>query len=205
MKNLFFLVPMLLLSFFVYSQSQSDKDDKNLKFGFNLGVNYSNLQSKETLPVNAKIDNGLGFSVGIIMDYKFNDHFSFSPKSEIAFNNSNVEFEQSDNSIHKYEIFPASLNLMTHFVYKIGKCKTVPYILVGPNVKIPISKKPDSSLEFYTKSDFAIDFGIGISKKAKYFTWSPELRYSWGFSDVNLNPALKSLNFHNISLIVNFI
>ena len=204
MKNAVLLTSMLLCSIIVFSQTENSKDDSKFRFGFNLGTNYSNLQSKETLPNNAKISNGIGFSLGVFMDYSISENFLFSPKSELSFYNSSVEFTNSDNSNYTYEIFPISLNLMTHFVYKIGNSKVIPYFFAGPNLKIPISKRPDSSSEFYTNSDFAIDFGIGLENKTKYFIFAPELKYSFGLLNINQNPTLQTLNFHNISLILNF-
>jgi len=204
MKNAVLLTSMLLWSVIVFSQTESDKDDSKFRFGFNLGTNYSNLQSKETLPNNAKISDGIGFSLGVFMDYSITENFIFSPKSELSFYNSSVEFVNSDNSNYTYEILPISLNFMTHFVYKIGNRKAIPYFFAGPNLKIPISKKPDSSSEFYTNSDFAIDFGIGLENRTKYFIFAPELKYSFGLLNINQNPTLQTLNFHNISLILNF-
>ncbi|NOX47523.1 MAG: PorT family protein [Chlorobi bacterium] len=202
MKNAVLLTSMLLWSVIVFSQTESDKDYSKFRFGFNLGANYSNLKSKETLPNNAKISNGVGFSLGVFMDYSITENFIFSPKSELSFYNSSVEFSNNDNST--YEIFPISLNFMTHFVYKIGNSKVVPYFFAGPNLKMPISKKPESSSEFYTNSDFAIDFGIGLENRTKYFIFAPELKYSFGLLNINQNPTLQTLNFHNISLILNF-
>ena len=169
MKTAVLLTSMLLCSIIVFSQTENIKNDAKYRFGFNLGTNYSNLQSKETLPSNAKISNGIGFSLGVFMDYSISENFIFSPKSELSFYNSSVEFVNSDNSNYTYEIFPISLNLMTHFAYKIGTGKAIPYFFTGPNFKIPISKRPDSSSEFYTNSDFAIDFGIRLENKVFYF------------------------------------
>ena len=204
MKNAVLLTLMLLCSIIVFSQTENSKDDSKFRFGFNLGTNYSNLQSKETLPNNAEISNGIGFSLGVFMDYTISKNFLFSPKSELSFYNSSVEFVNSDNSNYTYEIFPISLNFMTHFVYRFGNSKVVPYFFAGPNLKIPISKKPESSSEFYTNSDFAIDFGIGLENRTKYFIFAPELKYSFGLLNINQNPTLQTLNFHNISLILNF-
>jgi len=204
MKNAVLLTSMLLCSIIVFSQTENIKNDARYRFGFNLGANYSNLQSKETLPSNVKISNGIGFSLGVFMYYSISENFIFSPKSELSFYNSSVEFVNSDNSNYTYEIFPISFNLMTHFAYKIGTGKAIPYFFTGPNFKIPISKRPDSSSDFYTNSDFAIDFGIRLENKTKYFIFAPELKYSIGLLNVNQNPTLQALNFHNVSLVLNF-
>lgn len=204
MKNILLLTIVLLFSLSVFSQTENNNDERKLRFGFNFGTNYSNLQSEQPLPNNAKISKGIGFSVGLLMDYLITKDFIFSPKTELSFYNSSVEFTYPDNSNYTYKIFPISLNFMTHFIYKIGNSKVVPYIIVGPNFKIPISKKPTISSEFYTNSDFAIDFGIGFENKIKAFIIAPEVKYSWGLLNINGNPSLQTLNFHNVSLVLNF-
>ena len=201
MKNVVLLTVMLLLSIIGFSQTENSIT-KKVKFGFNIGANYSNLQSKKILPSNAKISNGVGFKIGVFYDYHLSNNFLISPKSELSFNNSNVIFSNTDNSETTYDIFPTSLDIMTHLVYKIGDSKMIPYFLIGPNLKCPISKKSDSTSDFKTNPDFAIDFGIGFENKTKHFIFAPELRYSLGLLNVNENPALQILNYHNISLVL---
>lgn len=200
MKKVVVFVSMLCLSFIGFSQSES-KPDRKTSFGFNLGTNYSNLSTKETLPGYASISNGVGASLGIFMDYSISRQILFSPKIELAYNNGSVEFSDEND---KYKIFPISLDIMAHMKYKVGGVKIIPYILAGPNFKLPLFNKPKNSSDFDTNPDFAIDFGVGFEKKNQYFILAPELRYSIGLLNVNQNPVLKSLNFNKISLILNF-
>jgi hypothetical protein len=204
MKKAVLLTTMLLFSIILFAQSESSKDDRKLRFGFNMGTNYSNLQSPETLPNNAEISNGVGLSLGVLMDYSISENILFSPKTELSFNNSHVGFANNDNSRHSYEIFPISLDLRTHFAYKFGNSKVVPYFFAGPNLKIPISKKPVSGSAFYTNSNFAIDFGIGLENRLKSFVFAPELKYSYGLVNINQHPTLRTLSFHSLSLNLNF-
>lgn len=201
MKNVVLLTSMLCLSFIGFAQSESSKPDRKISFGFNLGTNYSNLYAKETLPDYASISNGVGASLGVFMDYSISKHLLFSPKIELAYNNCSVE---SDDETEDYNIFPISLDIMAHMKYKIGDGKLTPYILAGPNLKLPLFNKPKNSSDFETDPDFAIDFGIGFEKLNQYFILAPELRYSIGLLNVNQNPFLQSLNFNKISLILNF-
>ena len=55
MKNVVFLALMLFASLIAYSQTENFNSDFVVRFGFNLGLNYSNLLSKEKLPENSKI------------------------------------------------------------------------------------------------------------------------------------------------------
>ncbi len=200
MKRVVFAVAMFLIAFAGYSQTEDADLDKKLRFGFFLGENCSNLQTIDELPVNTKISNGLGFSLGVLMDYSISDNLIFSHKAGLSFNHSKViSEEQSD-----YKVLPISLDIMTHMVYRFGEKSFRPYLLFGPNFKYPLSEKPKSSTEFSSSPDLAIDFGIGVEKHLKYFVISPELRYSLGLLDINENPTIKSLNFHNVTLAFNF-
>jgi hypothetical protein len=204
MKKVVFVVGLLLSSFAVFSQSDPNTIEKRLKYGFNLGINQSNVLNNGELPSNASLSNNLGFRIGILANYKIAKILSISPKAELSSNNSKIVFINSDGSHTEYEVMPTSLDFMTHFIFKKNNEKLSPYFFFGPNIKIPISKKTDNITSFRTNSDFAIDFGIGIDKELTKFNFSPELRYSFGLLNVNQNPSIQSLKFHNISLIFNF-
>lgn len=204
MKKVVLSVVLSIYSIVGFSQSENNDVDSKIRFGFNLGGNYSILQSKESLPSGTEIYNGVGFKIGLFMDYSLSKNLLLSPKTELSFNNSGVETVNNDNSIPTYQVFPISLDIMTHFVYKIGDGKVTPYLLAGPNFRLPLKNKSKSSTEFKNKPDFAIDFGIGLENSLKYFIFAPEIRYSLGLLNVNENPTFQTLNYHNISLIFNF-
>ena len=207
MKKLFVTIPVTLYTFFLFSQSAINDTDKKVHFGFNVGTNYSLLHSKESLPNNTEIYNGIGLKLGLLMDYTISSRFIFSPKTELSFNRSGVESTYLDNTVWTYKVFPISLDIMTHFVYKLSENKTVPYLLFGPNLRLPVKNTFDSSgstTEFRNRPDFALDFGIGLENRLKHFVFAPELRYSLGLLDLNQNPSLRSLHYHNISLVLNF-
>lgn len=204
MKPIVLLILILLSSFIAVSQTDNKIDDSKFKFGFNFGLSHANLVSKETLPEDSEIFNSIGGGLGILMDYSISDKFILSPKLGLEFNNSKVKFDYIDNPEYTYQVFPVTFNIMTHFAYKIGNGRFKPYIFTGPNLKLPISKKPNSTSKFYTGADFAVDIGIGIENKIKNIFFSPEIKYSYGLLNINMNPVLQNLHFHNISLLFNF-
>ena len=164
MKKVILVAGLFISYLTVFSQSESNANEKRMKYGLNIGINYSNLLDNEMLPSNASISNDLGFRLGILADYRIFKFLSVSPKAELSFNNSKVNFTQIDGSETEYEIMPVSLNFMTHFIFKKNNEKLIPYFFFGPNVKVPISEKSNNSMTFGTNSDFAIDFGIGVDK-----------------------------------------
>lgn len=205
MEKVVLAIALLFCSSTVFSQSSDSIDDKRLKYGVNLGLNYSNLLDDDKLPDNASLSNNFGFRLGVLVDYSVSELFYISPKAELSFNNSKVDLNRADGSQIDYEVMPVNLEFMTHFIFKDNKEKLSPYFYVGPNVRLPLSIEDNNSTEFPTGNDFAIDFGIGVDKSLKHFNFAPELRYSFGLLDVNQHPELQTLYFHNISLVFNFL
>jgi len=204
MKKLVLTTAIAFCTIVVFAQSENKASTRKSGFGVNLGTNYSFLQSKETLPGNSKMYNGIGAKIGLFFDYPISTRLLFSPKTELAFNRSGIETTLNDNSISTYKIFPISLDIMTHFVYRIGDGKAFPYLLAGPNFRIPLQSKPTSSTDFKNKTDFAIDFGIGFESSVKRFVFAPEIRFSYGLLNINENPVFQTLRYNNLSLILNF-
>jgi hypothetical protein len=204
MEKLILVVMLILCSFVGNSKSNQEQVDKKLVYGFSLGANYMQLKPFDAMPDNAEINTGFGFKTGILIDYAFAKHFAFSPKVELSFNSTNVDQTYSGNLHKEYQVLPIGLELMPHFVYKIGSGKSIPYVLFGPNLKIPLNKVDDPSDGYSTKVDCALDFGFGLDNKLMFFNIAPEIRYSLGLFNVNGNPTLPPFKSNSISLVLIF-
>ncbi|MDE1052266.1 hypothetical protein, partial [Escherichia coli] len=88
--------------------------------------------------------------------------------------------------------------------YKISRRKAEPYLLIGPNLNIPLQRSPELNTAFQSGYNFSIDLGIGLENTFKHFIFAPELKYSYGLTNVNQNPSLKSVYFHSVGLTLNF-
>ncbi len=204
MKKYIIIVVITTFACPLFAQTPTNDTEKKIKLGFNFGINHSLLQSKEAFPKNSVIYNGFGTRLGLIMDCIISKKLLFSPKIEMAFNESGVNITNSDNTITTQKNFQNSLEIMSHLVYKIGQGKAIPYLMLGPNFRTPVDKETSSSTNFQNKSDLAIDFGIGLENKLKHFTCAPELRYSLGLLNISQNPAIPHLNYHSLSMVLNF-
>ena len=203
MKKVILVLGFVAGSLNLFAQSESATADKRLKLGFNVGTNYSNVYTQEDLPANADLSNNIGLRLGILADYKLLNFLSVAPKVEMSFNNGRVQF--SDPAQNEYKIMPIGVDFITHFIFKKENERLSPYLLIGPNFRLPITKKIDNPTVYPTSHDFAIDVGIGLEKPFTHFSISPEVRYSYGLLDVNQHPGIQSLRFHNISLVLNFV
>jgi len=175
------------------------------QYGFSFGINYPNLLYNNNLPGNATINNKVGASLGISGNYRISNLIVLAPKTEISFNRTRIDFKNLDGTNQKYEVAPISLNAMLHARFNVNSAVGSTYFLVGPQVRVPLSNNSNSTTAFGTKSDFAIDLGIGWNKPFNNINFLPELRYSAGLLNINKNPAIKSLKLHTISLIFNFL
>lgn len=190
--------------------SQTETTNKKLTFGFNMGTSYSNIRAKKTNDViNMKISNGAGFNLGIILNYKMTPKLSFAPKAELTFNDNKVLLSRNNGDNETYQINPSTIDLCSHFTYVLSDTKLKPYIILGPSFKTPLitqktSLDKETPLPTNKSSNLTIDIGLGINKKLTYFDIAPEIRYSYGLVNLSGIQGLKNLNYHTISLIVNF-
>jgi hypothetical protein len=188
------LVALAIAQTFNFS-AQENSDPKKLAFGFNFGLNYSQLYNGKATD-ELGLHNNAGFRLGVISSYRLNDKYSLLPKAELSFNNGTVT-----KDLTRYTIYKSSLDAMVHFKYSFGSRKNKLYLFAGPVFRIPLN---DQSADFQTKASLALDCGFGMDFVTKNFKISPELRISGGLMDVRANPTGNQLRFSNFALIINF-
>jgi hypothetical protein len=190
----------LILSAAVNCQTPNPPQPK-LKYGFNIAPNISNISTDASLSNTTTVFNTLNFRLGFRADYAFNKSVSISPEIDWSFNEGGFRF--SDTSQQDYILMPMSFDIMTHVIFKKQLKKIAPYFMVGPNVRLPVLRK-SLKYPYTTKSDVALNLGLGLEKKFMYFTFSPELRYSIGMMNVSSHPLVPSAKYGNASLVLNF-
>lgn len=202
MRKIGISIVFSILTTIITAQSSPEVLENKFRFGSYLGMNYSFLQTNELLNSNSKIYNGIGYKFGFSADYFIAKNVIISPKTEIAFNKIGAITRNSENTITN-EILPVTLNLISHFVYRFNSKPFSPYVLVGPNLNLPI-KQPKLQTDYKTIANFALDFGIGFERKIGQFTLAPEIRYSFGMNDVIKLLHNKTTQFHSVSIVFNF-
>ena len=128
MKKVIFVIGLFVSSSSLFSQSENTLNEKQIKYGFNLGINHSNLINNATLPSNATLSNNLGFRLGILADYKIYKSLSISPKAEMSFNNGKINFINIDgfdfNLIGNADRVDFEGDLLRIIDYKTGKVES---------------------------------------------------------------------------------
>ncbi|MFT7590695.1 MAG: hypothetical protein ACI9UJ_000606 [bacterium] len=186
---------------FAQTVSEETTESRNLKFGFNIAPNISNIRTGANLPDGVTTFNTVNYRLGFRADYSLNKIVSISPEINWSFNEGGFSF--SDSSKVDYMVMPMSIDFMTHLIFKKQRNKLSPYFMLGPNIRLPIFKK-SNSLPYTTKTDVAVNFGIGLEMQFEYFSFSPELRYGLGLLNISTHPLIPSTKMHNVSLALNF-
>ncbi len=175
MKKTVMVLAILSFGGQLAAQLKESLDSKRLLIGFNIGCNYSNILT----PGDhfSRTRNGAGFRLGIVASEEISDKLTLSPKAELSFNDGHIEYASST-----YEVYPVNVDLMLHINHRLKSTKFSPYILAGPNVRVPIRNRGyyANPITYGNNPDVAIDIGIGHEKLLKYCCFAPEFRYSIG-------------------------
>lgn len=119
--------------------------------GFTLAASKSNYQ-----------EGPLGFTVGIVSDIRFTPSLFLRPQCLVSLLSYRYGNEET--------VLQAPLHLLLKHYIKSGKIS--PIISLGPCMNWSLSQES-------TKMRTGGDAGIGFEKKLKYFTISPEFRFSY--------------------------
>ena len=201
---------LFIISFFVFlfsislhAQDVNTSPSSKWKFGFDAGINYVLAITDDSFNQHQFVQrNGEAVHVGIVSKYAATDHISISPKVELSFHETTIEFFEGAN--YNYQIMPISMDLMVHFDYYFKTGSVSPFIYVGPNLKISLTPEPKNPTQFKTGNDFAIDLGIGMSLEKFGVSIVPNFRYSIGLLNVNEYPAVANINLRYIYFGINF-
>ena len=188
----------------ICSIAQESKSEKISKYGFYVGLDQHRLIANGREKGQSLESNGIGISIGIIGEHKLTSNFLISPKMEVSFLQNNFFVFYNNDMPNRYDISPFYTTIKSDFIYKFNGSNTRYYFLLGPSYSFAVNKeiKPD---EFPSGNTFSISAGIGIDKKLSFFDIAPELRYSYGLSNMDTNPAFNGdLNWNRISLVVYF-
>ena len=183
-----------------FTFGQTEESSKKMTYGFMLGTNYSNTIIDGDLPYGTTSSGGYGFELGITGDLSLGKGFFWSPSTRLTFNNATITFDNNDHTQTDYELMKLALNIDAPFSLQIGQGAWKPLLLAGPTVSIPLDQNDLPTDEFTTATSYGVQVGIGGFKKLQHFAIAPTLVYSYGFNDVNQNPRLTGLQFHQLSL-----
>lgn len=179
----------MLISTLTFSQNSDEEKKESLiiiikpQFGFNLGADYSLAQSYTSIDTFGiyppTIYNAPGFRLGVFGGIKIQQRFKLMTKAELSFNYTTL---QEKNKTYKLD--PSNLHFMIHGKINFSKRdkKLNPYCAFGPGLRVPLNSNEDGN--YNTISAWSGDISIGIDLDLNWFYVSPEIRYSYGLTNL---------------------
>ena len=212
-KQIIFLALLFLIGNNAHTQykelNRANHDDMPYYFGMTLAYNSSYLASSKhpkftaddsILSVNPGASGGI--SLGLLATLKINDFFELRVNPQLIICGSKF-FTYSVNYPLREEkkILPSTIiSLPIHFKFnsdRINNFRT--YLLGGIKYDMDLAStsaaRNAEDLVKLKKNDFALEAGIGFNFYLPFVTFSPELKFSYGLSNIHSrDPALKYSN-----------
>lgn len=193
-----------------------DYDDKNFHFGINLGMNKSHFNfthhplflNQDSVMVVESINN-TGINLAWLVHLNLNDHFAirtyplnltFSEKAfEYSIKYPDTPGGETPVTLKKVQSITLSFPMQIQFSSdRIDNFKV--YTIAGVKADLDLAanagKKNAEEIIKLKKFDYGVEAGIGFHLYFPYFVLSPELKLSWGLS--NLHSRNQALKYSNV-------
>lgn len=166
-------------------------------FGITLGINMSKyrIERHESLVRNdtvATINSsyGPGFNLGIVANIKLGENFDFRFMTPtLSFADRRLEYNLTNTQTEVKKIESVFLEFPIHVRYKSKPYKDFRvFVVAGGKYSIDLASnsraRSADDLVKVIRHDFAVEFGVGFQVFFPYFILSPEIKFSYGMTDI---------------------
>ncbi|MBD8389070.1 porin family protein [Dysgonomonas sp. BGC7] len=173
--------------------NQPFADQKMYHLGFSIGITGHDMILTHTGFVG---DNGeawfaeipsysVGFNVGMIGDRYLNEYFNLRLAPTLYLGERRFVFkEQTSGEEYTASVRSNYLTLPLLLKFSAPRIKNYrPYLLAGGYAAMDIGSKKEDVLRF-KKMDYGLEFGIGCNFYLPLFKLCPELKFSFGLTDL---------------------
>jgi len=188
---------LILLSSTVYSQRKKDKveylsnfDKKAIRWGFFLGLNYSDYNISYKAPdeyptANIETEPEIGFNVGLIGDIRLHDNINIRIEPGLYTNSKTLYFKHLGNEPSNTERKASGTYLHMPLLVQLSanRYKNIrPYVVGGVSFDYNFASNFDnindnSSNEFrMQKTNYMYEVGMGMDFYFVWFKFSPSIR-----------------------------
>lgn len=194
--------------------NQPDHDDKPYHFGITLGMNRSHFNFEhhprfllyDTINVVESI-NSTGLNLAWLVNFRLGEHFdlrtyplnlTFTEKA-FEYNNKYPDFDEKNPIVKKVQSISLSLPVQIKFSSdRINNMKV--YMMAGGKLDYDLAanagaKKAENLIKL-RKLDLGVEAGVGFHFYFPVFVLTPELKVSWGFSDLHSRDV--NLKYSNV-------
>ena len=188
---------LLLLSSTVFSQKKRDKveylsnfDKKAVRWGFFLGLNYSDYRISYKAPdeypnANIETEPQIGFNVGLIGDLRLHDNINLRLEPGLYTNSKKLYFRHipGEPSENERKASGTYLHMPLLVQFSANRYRNIrPYVVGGLSYDYNFASNFDnindnSSNEFRMQSNnFMYEVGMGMDFYFEWFKFSPSIR-----------------------------
>jgi len=198
--------------------------EKFLHYGFGMGLHTSRytLQYSDAFAtpdldsLHSIVPEGMGgFKIGFISNFRLFQYLDFRPLITIGFYENKLLYRSVTGNTLEELLDATLIEVPLLFKYRSVRRDNVAMYLVGgvtPTLEARgKDDKADSRERLQTRSSMiALEAGVGFDLYYPLFKFSPEIRYSWGITNLltdetnKFNAGLKRLTPHNISFYITF-
>ena len=177
-------------------QNNPNYDMQTYHFGFILGysqqklnIRYSEFMNNYNDYLQILSDYEPGFNVGIIMDFKIKNNFNIRVTPSFNFTDQKIYYNRVNFSVSQPQNSGLSnFELPIYLKYRSDRVNNGRlYVLLGPKLSIDMSSfeklSDNENLEFKSQN-YSLDIGFGVDIYFKYFKFAPEIKYSYGITNI---------------------
>lgn len=184
-----------------------EHDDQNMsrKFHFGVALGYNKSDYKITLDSNFIVQKnilnvqpvkGPGFNLGIVTDYHISRYFDLRLIPALSFGEKNIKYIQKDSTlpvVKKIESVYLEFPLLLKYKSKPYKNSRM-YAIAGLKYSIDMQSNATArraqNLIKAKKDDYLFEYGIGIELHMPMAIVAPEIKISYGLTNVLQNDDL---------------
>jgi len=196
--------------------------DKFLHYGFGMGLHSSRyaIQYSDAFADNDTLHSVVphslgGFKIGFISNIRVLQYLDFRFLITVGFYENKLAYRSITGNTLDELIDATTVELPMLLKYRSVRRENIGMYLIGgitPTIEARgKDDKADASERLLTKStSVALEAGVGFDLYYPLFKFAPEIRYSWGITNIltndsnRYNDPLKRVSPHNITLYITF-
>jgi hypothetical protein len=173
-------------------------------FGITLGYNSSNYRivQDRSFIMNDSVRvlesaPGPGFNLGVVANLKFGENFDLRFNlPTLSFAERRLEYTMATKEVQYRKIESVFIDFPILFRYKSKPYHDIrAFVVAGVKYSLDLASnsraRQAEDLVRITKSDFLVEYGVGLQFFFPYFILSPEIKFSHGLTNIHeRNPGL---------------
>lgn len=175
-------------------QNRPYLDQRKFHYGFLFGLHMQDLELRNNGFIDpatdqqwyAEIDNySPGFSVGVLGDWRLNNHFSLRLSPTIHFGQKHAVFHEQKSGADSTQVLKSTyISVPVDIKFAAPRYNNFrPYIISGLNPMIDLTTRKHGQL-LLKPFDLYLEVGMGCDIYLPFFKLIPELKFCFGLLDI---------------------